>query len=195
MAIGAARVYVKPQGEPIFENYLKALKAGRSFVSTGPQVVFSVEGYEVGDVIKSNKKTAKWKLDVHSPVPYENVEIFVNGIVVDTQKSKNGNSETYSGSIEVPKGGWVTARVSGSKSKWPSMDSYAFAESSPIWFQKIGSTMPNTKIEAANKLLKILVVSEQRLKNGYGENKTPNLSAHFSKAREKLMNIVAGDKK
>jgi TolB protein len=190
MAIGATRVYVKPQGEPTFENYLKALKKGRSFVSNGPQLLFSVEDYEVGEVIKSNKKKAKWKLDVHSPVPYEKVELFVNGVVVAMKKGKNGNSETYSGSIEIPQGGWITARVSGSNSEWPMMDSYAFAESSPIWIDTIGSTMPNAKIDAAKKLLKILEVSEKRLKDGYGDNKIPNLLEHFSKAREKLKSIA-----
>lgn len=193
MAIGAARVYVKPKGKLTVENYLEALKEGRSFVSNGPQLLFSVENYEVGDVIKSNQKKTKWKLIVHSPVPYENVEIFVNGVVVDTKKSKNGNSETYSGSIEIPKGGWVTARVSGSNSEWPMTDSYAFAESSPLWFDEIGSTMPNAKIDAANKLLKILEVSNKRMNDGYGENQTPNLSDHFSKAREKLERIVGGN--
>jgi TolB protein len=195
MAIGATRVYVKPEGKLTVENYIEALRKGRSFVSNGPQILFSVEGYEVSDVIKSKNKKAKWKLEVHSPISYEKVEIFVNGNVVSTKKSKNGNSETYSGSIEIPKGGWVTARVSGSKSEWPMMDSYIFAESSPIWFDKIGSTMPNTKIDAANKLLKILEVSEKRTKQGYGEKQTPNLNDHFSKARKKLVRIVDGNKK
>jgi len=193
MAIGAARVYVKPEGKLTLENYLKALKKGKSFVSNGPQILFSVEDYEVGDVIKSEKKKANWKLIVHSPVPYEKVEIFVNGVVVDTKKRKNGDSETYRGSIKIPKGGWVTARVSGSNSEWPMMDSYAFAESSPIWFDEIGSTMPNAKIDAANKLLKILEVSEKRMKQGYGENQTPNLSEHFSKAKKKLVRIIGGN--
>lgn len=195
MAIGATRVYVKPEGKLTGENYLEALKKGKSFVSNGPQILFSVEDYEVGDVIKSKNKKASWKLKVHSPISYEKVEIFVNGDVVWTKKSKKGNSETYSGSIEIPEGGWVTARVSGSKSEWPMMDSYIFAESSPIWFDEIGSTTPNAKIDAANKLLKILEVSEKRMKQGYGENQTPDLNDQFSKAREKLVRIAGENKK
>ena len=195
MAIGATRVYVKPEGKLTVGNYLEALKKGKSFVSNGPQILFSMEDYEVGDFIKTKKKKAGWKLKVHSTISYEKVEIFVNGDVVWTKKGKKGNSETYSGSIEIPEGGWVTARVSGSKSEWPMMDSYIFAESSPIWFDEIGSTMPKAKIDAANKLLKILAVSEKRMKQGYGENQTPNLSDHFSKAREKLVRIAGENKK
>lgn len=195
MAIGATRVYVKPDGELNEENYLKALKKGKSFISNGPQVLFTVDDYEVGDVIKTKKNKAKWKLTVHSPVPYEKVEIFVNGSVVSMKKSKNSVSETYSGSFETPKGGWVTARVLGSKAEWPMMDSYPFAESSPIWFGEVGSTIPKTKVDAAKKLLQMLEISEKRLKQGYGDNKIPNLLEHFAKAKEKLANIIAGNNK
>ena len=190
MAIGATRVYVKPEGEFSLESYLDALKKGKSFVSNAPQILFSVDDKEVGEVIKSNKKKAKWKLTVHSPVPYDQVEIFVNGKVVWSKESKSGTSETYTGTIKIPEGGWVTARVSGTKSAWPMMDSFIFAESSPIWVKEIGSTMSSNKISAAEKLLKILKVSEQSLNKGYGENKIPNLEAHFSKAREKLVVII-----
>ncbi|MGB5171821.1 MAG: CehA/McbA family metallohydrolase [Eudoraea sp.] len=194
MAIGATRVYVKPEGEFSLESYLDALKKGKSFVSNAPQILFSIDDKEVGDVIKSNKQKAKWKLTVHSPVNYEQVEIFVNGKVVWSKKSKSGTSETYTGTIKIPEGGWVTARVSGTKSEWPMMDSFIFAESSPIWIKEIGSTMPGNKVSAAEKLLEILKVSEQRLNKGYGENKIPDLEAHFSKAKEKLVLIVSENK-
>ncbi|WP_445734228.1 CehA/McbA family metallohydrolase [Mariniflexile sp.] len=194
MAIGATRVYVNPEGEFSQESYLEALKKGKSFVSNGPQILFSVDDKEVGDVIKSNKKKAKWKLTVHSPVPYDQAEIFVNGKVVWSQKSKKGTSETYTGTIVIPEGGWITARVSGTKSEWPMMDSFIFAESSPLWFNEIGSTMQSSKVNAAEKLLEILKVSEQSLNKGYGENKIPNLEAHFSKAKEKLVAIISGGK-
>lgn len=192
MAIGATRVYVKPEGKLTVGSYLKALKTGKSFVSNGPQLLFTVENKEVGEVITSNKRKANWEMTVHSPVSYEKVEIFVNGKVVWTGKSRGGNSETYSGSIKVPKGGWVTARVTGEQSEWPMMDSYIFAESSPIWFGEIGSTLPEVKIAAASKVIKALDVSEKLLKAGYGENPIPILTEHFSKAREKLTGIASG---
>jgi len=194
MAIGSTRVYVKPEGEFSLESYLEALKNGKSFVSNAPQILFSVEDKEVGDVIKSTKKKAKWKLTVHSPVSYDTVEIFVNGKVVWSAKSKKGTSETYTGTIQIPEGGWVTARVSGTKSEWPMMDSFIFAESSPLWFKEIGSTTQNSKINAANKLLKILETSEKRLKEGYEESQIPKLEGHFSKAKKKLVGIIGEGK-
>ena len=191
MSIGATRVYVKPKGALTTTSYLEALKSGRSFATNGPQLVFAVDGKEVGEVITSKSKKADWTLSVYSPIAYETVELFVNGKVVWSQKAENSiGAKTYSGSIVIPEGGWVTARVSGGKSEWPMMDSYPFAETSPFWFGQVGSTSKTTKIEAARKLLIALNVSEQRLLAGYGENPIPNLLGHFAKARIKLENMI-----
>jgi len=191
MSIGATRVYVKPIGQLTTKSYLEALKSGRSFASNGPQLLFSVDGKEVGKVINSKSKKTSWTLTVHSPVAYEKVELFVNGKVVWSQNSEDGiENKTYTGTIDIPKGGWVTARVSGGKSEWPMMDSYPFAETSPFWFGQVGSTNTSAKVEAATKLLKALEVSEQQLKAGYGENPIPNLLGHFGKAREKLEAMI-----
>ncbi|MBD0831607.1 CehA/McbA family metallohydrolase [Aestuariibaculum sediminum] len=194
MAIGATRLYIKPDENLTLSNCLNAIKNGKSFISNGPQLLLTLENNEVGDVVNIKKNKAKWKAVVHSPVPYESIEIFVNGLVVDTKKSKRGNTQTYSGTINIPKGGWVTARVSGNASKWPMMDSYAFAETSPIWFHQKGSTVPEAKMQAAKKLLKILNVSEETMKQGYGDSKIPHLLDHFSKARLKLENIISESK-
>ena len=190
MAVGATRVYVKPEGALTEQSFLDALKKGRSFVSNGPQLLFSINDNEVGGVVTSKKSKAGWLLNVYSPVPYEKVEIFVNGKVVWTKKSKGSHSETYKGSIEIPEGGWATARVSGGKSDWPMMDSYPFAESSPIWFYEIGSTSANSKIEAARKLLEAFKVSDKIVKTNYLNKEIPDVTAHFSKAQEKLLNII-----
>jgi TolB protein len=190
MAIGSTRVYVKPKGEFTLESYLEALKEGKSFVSNGPQILFTVDGKEVGDVVTSYEKNVKWELTVHSPVEYDLVEIFLNGEVVWSKKGHNGVSKTYTGNIEIPQGGWVTARVSGGKSEWPMMDSYVYAESSPVWFKERGSTDYNSKVSAAEKLLKILDASEKALLEGYSEDEIPKLKAHFANAKVKLHGIL-----
>jgi TolB protein len=196
MAIGATRVYVKPIGALTTASYLEALKSGRSFASNGPQLLFSVDGKEVGEVINTKSKKTSWTLTVHSPVAYEKVELFVNGKVVWSQTSANGmGSKTYAGTIDIPKGGWVTARVSCGKSEWPMMDSYPFAETSPFWFGQVGSTSKTEKIEAAKKLLIALNLSEQRLRAGYGDNPIPNLLEQFSKARIKLESMINNSQK
>lgn len=191
MAIGVTRVYVKPDGDLSISSYLEALKNGKSFVTNGPQIIFKVDEKEVGEVINTDRKKVKWTLDVHSPTPYDTVEIFVNGEVVWTGKgnTKTG-SKTYKGSIVVPKNGWVTARVSGGAIEWPLMDSYPFAETSPIWFNSVRSTDGEVSKASAKTLMRLLEVSTGRLKEGYGDNPIPKLEAHFEEAKKYLEKLT-----
>jgi TolB protein len=191
MAIGSTRVYVKPDEYLTSESFLGALKKGRSFVSNGPLLEFEVQGKGPGEAVDASAGTVTWSANVHSALPFERLEIFVNGSVVDT---KEGNavsgSKTYQGSLQVPAGGWVTARVLGDNAGWPALDSYLFAESSPVWFGAVGSTDPVAASQSAQNLLMLLDVAEKNLKAGYGNAPIPNLLEHFGKARARLEAIA-----
>jgi TolB protein len=208
MAVGATRVYVKPEGEFNTSSYLEALKNGRSFVSNGPMLEFLVDGNEPGGVVSPGQTEAPvvptetpeveikvqvdWTLNVHSPLPFDSVEIIVNGELVETQLgSPAAGSNRYSGSLEIPEGGWVTARVLGPDGGWPSMDSYLYAETSPVWFGRVGSTDPEAARRAAQTLLSVLDVAEERLIAGYGNTPIPNLLGHFQQARIRLEEMAA----
>jgi len=191
MAIGAARVYVKPD-EPFNEsNYLKVLKSGQSFVTTGPLLEFTVDENGPGGIIETDRKKVKWQLEVHSAVPYEKVELFVNDQVVwsGSGNSKSGSID-FNGSVKVPEGGWITARISGGNSIWPMMESYPFAESAPIWFHEKGSIDQEAAATSAQKLLQALEVSDQLLSMGYEDNPIPKLKAHFQEARDRLKTFI-----
>lgn len=187
LAIGATRVYVKPAGALSAGSYLRALKEGRSFVSNGPMIEFQAGGKEPGEAIQPTSPRASWTLSVHSPLPWDSVQIFVNGTAVQTlDGSVQAGSKRYEGRVDVPAGGWITARVLGANTGWPAMDSYLFAESSPVWFGQVGSTDPAAAREAARKLSMVLDASEQKLREGYGEIPIPNLLEHFARARGRL---------
>jgi len=191
MSIGATRVYVKPEGELTTQSYLQALKEGKSFVSNGPMLEFSVDGREPGGSIQTEAQQASWKLKVHSALPVDSVQIFINGTAVETLEGHpEPGTKMYEGSVDVPQGGWVTARVLGENTGWPAMDSYLYAETSPVWFGTVGSVDSTAAKEAARNLLMVLSISEQRLKEGYGDTEIPNLLGHFLEAREKLEEII-----
>ena len=88
--------------------------------------------------------------------------------------------------MTVPTGGWITARVVGENIGWPAMDSYLFAESSPVWFGSVGSTDPLVVKSAAKQLLEALDQAESDMKKGYGNAPIPNLLSHFEEARLQL---------
>ena len=112
--------------------------------------------------------------------------------LVPTSKDpkEHGTAQTFKGSLVIPQGGWVTARVHSGEISWPFMDSYPFAETSPIWFDKVGSTDPEVAKQAAVKLLKVLTVSRETLIQGYGDNAIPNLLQHFDAAEKRLQEII-----
>jgi TolB protein len=126
-------------------------------------------------------------LNVHSPLPFDGLEIFINGVVVQTLDGNDtAGSKTYQGSVAVPPGGWITARVLGKNTGWPAMDSYLFAETSPVWFGQVGSTDPAAVKLAADYLLKVLNVAEAKMIKAYGNAPIPKLLGHFEKARIRL---------
>ena len=105
MAIGTTRVYVHVPQAFTLEGYLAALKAGRSFVTTGPLLQFSVGNAAPGDVIKAARGDLPWTLTVASAMPFEHVEVLVNGEVAWTGPGMDKpGAQTERGSYSPPIG-------------------------------------------------------------------------------------------
>jgi TolB protein len=191
MAIGTTRVYVKVPGELTMERYLAGLKSGRSFVTNGPLLQFSVNGAEPGDVVKPSTGSTSWELQVASSLAFERVEILVNGEVLWTGAGlTQPGTQTYRGTLTAPAGGWIAARVHGGVTAWPAMDSYAFAHTAPVWFASVGSTDPAAARRAAGDLLMALEVAEGRVKKAYGDASAPVLLGRIAAARQRLETLV-----
>lgn len=188
MAVGSTRVYAKPEGPMNLTSFLAAVRRGRSFVSTGPQIKFAVGGAEAGGIVGvAPGGTAEWKLDVWSPVPVERAEILVNGAVAWSGKAVDAaGHRTLSGRVTVPRGGWVAARVYGGQTQPPFMDSYPFAHTAPVWFGRVGSSDAEAARRAARDLLRWMDVAEKRLEEGYAGAPVSELRGRFAEARRSL---------
>ncbi len=194
MAIGTARVYVHPDKPGDVRSYFSALKAGRSFVSTGPMLDFHVGTAGPGQVIKRGSGSTSYTLDLHSAVAVDTVEIIVNGAVVERLgRPAAPGSQHYTGTVQLPVGGWVAARVAGAPTRaWPAMDSYAFAHTAPVWIDRVGSAEPSAKAAAARDLLRALDVADKSMAAAYGSAEHPKLLAHFAAARRVLTGWIDG---
>ena len=191
MAIGTTRVYVKVPGQLTMEGYLAGLKAGRSFVTNGPLLQFTAGGAEPGGVVNPSDASTTWELHVASSVPFERVEVLVNGKVVwNGDGLTTPGAETYRGTVSAPTGGWIAARVHGGVTGWPAMDSYPFAHTAPVWFGSVGSTDSAAARGAASDLLMALNVAESRIKQAYDDTPTPMLLGRIAAARQKLEALV-----
>jgi TolB protein len=193
-AVGTGRAYIRPVlDSDIQDPLLMGAIAGRSFVTTSPMLLFSIdEQAKPGDVINSG--VHDYALTLTSTVNVDIVEIIVNGIVIDTLDGlKGNNTKTYKGQIDLPDGGWVAARAYSSERKsdsWPSMHARPFVHSSPIWIGKIGSTESNSRIAAVADLLNGLNVAEKEARAAYGTRPMPKLYARFKAARAKLQSLL-----
>ncbi|MBK8250262.1 MAG: CehA/McbA family metallohydrolase [Gemmatimonadetes bacterium] len=187
MALGSTRVYVRPQGAMTWASYLAALKAGRSFVTTGPLLEFSANGAGPGEVIAAGGNVDV-RLTVHSSMPVDSIAIVVNGRTVATEPApKAPFSRSFRRTVRVPSGGWVAARVVGpAVDQWPAMANMTFAHTAPVWIGSRLSTDPDARRAAVADLRRAMANGEQRLDAGYAGTPIPNLKAHFEAARTRL---------
>lgn len=188
MALGSTRVYVRLDGPLSWASYLAALKAGRSFVTTGPMIDLRLGNAQPGDSIPGGREVT-FNLDVHSAVPVDSISVVVNGKTVWSAPKDDALTahRELSGRIRVPAGGWVAARVVGpAVTAWPAMASRVFGHTAPIWLGRRGSTDPGAQKAAVTELLSALENAETRLKMGYAGSPIPVLLGHFRRAKERL---------
>jgi TolB protein len=194
MPVGTTRLYVDTKGAANFADYYASMRAGRSFITTGPMLLFTAGGRSPGDALPAGGDT-EWELTMHSAVPVDTVDIIVNGEVVwSAAGMTEPGSKTYSGNVRLPAGGWIAARARGGEPVWPSMNAYAFAHSSPVWISRVGSTDPVAMRRAAERLGPLLDAARAQVVTSYrGEANAPRILAEFAAARARL-NAVAADR-
>jgi TolB protein len=163
--------------------------AGRSFLTTGPALLFSLgNGAKPGDISPSGEQS--FELTLASPVDIEKVEIVVNGEVMASLPSlKAGATKTYTGELNLPNGGWIAARAYSAEQRadsWPSMHARPFAHSSVIWINEVGSIDEGARKRASADLLRAINAAERQAREAYGERPMPRLYERFESARKAL---------
>ena len=190
MAIGTSRVYAQTGTEENWSTYMAALRNGRSFVTNGPFLDFTVDGAGPGRTVSGGE--VAWSLDVATATEVDRVEVLVNGEVAWSGEGLDGpGSRRFEGDLTLPEGGWVAARAVGGPARWPMMANYPFAHTAPVWIGSVGSSDPVARKAAAAELLAILGVARLRLVAGYGGTEIPNLVGRFDAARERLETLAA----
>jgi TolB protein len=165
------------------------VRSGEGFVTTGPALLFDVDGRAPGGTVPQGHQT--WSIDLISVRPVERVEIIVNGQVVQTLDGFEGNGRRrYTGTVELPSGGWIAARAMGGQTGWPIMSYAHFAHTQPVWIDHVGSTEPLSARASAVDLLRALDHSEGRFNQSYGAAIPPGLRLRLSDARRRLLQVA-----
>lgn len=140
--VGMNRVYARvADGAVNPDAWLAALKKGRSFATNGPLLGFSLGGAQIGDVLKLSGARARVKFSVRlrSIVAVEHLELVCNGRVLRSfVKGAALDHADFSGEIPVSSSGWCVVRAASDGARYPVLDNYVYATTSPIYLDMAG---------------------------------------------------------
>lgn len=114
---GFGRVYAHPDGEFTYDNWLAALKAGRSFVTTGPMLDVRFNDEFPGQEFDSpGPFTCRITGTAESPVPLDRIEVVVDGDVArtlapdNTARDEGGYLHRLDARVRLERSGWIAVR-------------------------------------------------------------------------------------
>lgn len=133
---GASRTYARLDGEATVDAWLDAIRRGRTFATNGPLLFATVDGEEPGaEIAVTGAESRRYRVgvEVASITPLDRIEIVVNGEVVATEPA-DGRDASFriEREVDLAGSGWIAVRALGPASPLVS-DSYAFAQTTPVW--------------------------------------------------------------
>jgi len=135
--VGMNRVYVRTKGAEIKpEEWMAGLKAGRSFATNGPLLGFTLGDAGIGDELKfeAAQPRVKFRVQLRSIVAVDHLDLVCNGRVVRSFAARGGvDHGEFTGSIALDDSGWCVVRASTDTGRYPVLDTYVYATTSPIY--------------------------------------------------------------
>lgn len=145
--LGFGRVYVYQPDGFSYEKWMKGLRAGQSFVTTGPMIDVTVNRIHArpGHVFSDVKKGTQFEVNgvISSAAPLDRIELVVNGKVDHTIQGKSrqtelGGYETFfEDSVKIDGSSWLAVRCF---EKHPSQR-IRFAHTAPWHFEVAGKPL------------------------------------------------------
>jgi hypothetical protein len=155
--VGSVRTYVEVEGSFSYDSWLDGIRAGRTFATTGPVLMFSANGRSLGQTIEAVKgESVSVRAEVRSRLPVDRIEIVQGGEVVAVKENPTGSQDlTFETNITVDKSSWVAARAYSSELlPYQAWDVIGFdgipllAHTSPIYIEVNGKA-PRSREDAA----------------------------------------------
>jgi hypothetical protein len=109
-------VYIPPDQPFTYDTWCQNLRSGRTFLSGGPILRFTVDGAMVGDTIKlpGNGGTVEVEAEAESILPIHTLEIVQAGqVVAATQEPVGARRLHLKTHLSIDRHSWLAARVGG----------------------------------------------------------------------------------
>jgi hypothetical protein len=139
--VGAVRTYARmdPDAAPTFDAWAAAVRAGRTFATSGPVIELAVDGHEPGDVIALPASGGRLQATVRARAAQPVIaclELVVNGRVVDRQDAPADASDLrLDALVDVTAGSWIAARSRSRHELHSAFATSMAAHSSPVYVE------------------------------------------------------------
>jgi hypothetical protein len=197
--LGLVRTYARlPEGAPLtYGNWIEAVRAGRTFVTMGPLLSFTVNGEEAGSILHLSRPAA---VHVHAEAcslePFEGLHLIVNGEVIQSVEPA-GSPLMAALDVEVPltTNSWLAAFCS-----YESLPPYVLTQlshavhTSPVYVRFDGQPLradPETAGGLASHLDNMLEWVRERARCETDKQRQ-DLAAIFESARQELLRRQGG---
>jgi hypothetical protein len=113
--VGEYRTYARVDGKLTLESWLAALRAGRTFATSGPMLWFTVDGEEPGsDLRRPVGSTVSVKARARSIFPVHVLQVVQGGdVVAETTSAAGARKLELEAEVTVTAHGWLAARTAG----------------------------------------------------------------------------------
>jgi hypothetical protein len=196
--LGAIRTYARLDGKrPLsFESWAKAVRAGRTFVSSGPFVELAVDGHEPGDVVQLGRRggTVEVQAAASAALPViGGLELIHDGAVIASARAEAGGvgELALSERVAVTRGGWLAARVTSDRVIHSAFATAMGAHSSPVYLEVPGRAAFDAEDAAVIGQIidgaRTWVASIATVAPGVDRRR---LDAYFASSRERLDALV-----
>jgi hypothetical protein len=141
--VGLTRVYASvPDNAVGTAPWFDSLKHGRTFVTNGPLLGFTLGGKAVGEELKlpAGENEVTFTSSLRSFVPVDHFQVVCNGRVLrDLKTDSDRQTADVKGTIAISQSGWCVLRASSDQPEHPVLDDYIYATTSPIYLSVEGS--------------------------------------------------------
>ncbi len=186
--LGYNRTYAKLAGPLTEANYLQAIRDGRTFATSGPILILTINGLDTGSTIKYSTKKPQpvlAKAQLHSIQPIDSLELVLNGNVVKSISLKDEIpspilNQQIDFSLTPQRSCWLAARAiftapDGHLRQAHTSGVYILVDDKPIAFKQDAEYM----LAWIDKLIEV-----NRKKSGYqSQTQRDEVEAIFRKAR------------
>jgi hypothetical protein len=139
--LGAIRTYARLESDaaPTFDGWSAAVRAGRTFATSGPIIELAVDGHEPGDVIELPAAGGRLEVRARARAAQPMIsalELVLDGELVAREVGPTASTElTLATTIEVRAGAWIAARCLSDHEIHSAFATAMAAHTSPVYVE------------------------------------------------------------